>query len=106
MSYRYMRVIDLFDLPMETREEKKQYSSFRKTLLKSGFVMLQKSVYSKIALNQTVEKAIKERIFKNRPKFGLVQMLSVTEKQFQSIENLIGESSSQTINNDKRIIVL
>lgn len=96
----------MFDLPMETREEKREYTRFRKHLIKSGFVMMQKSVYTKIALNQTSGKAIKERVYKNKPSFGLVQILSVTEKQFQSIENIVGKVSSQTVNSDQRIVIL
>lgn len=106
MSYRFMRVIVLFDLPMETSEQIKEYSVFRKSLIKDGFVMLQKSVYTKIALNQTVVTAIKERVHKNKPKYGIVQMLAITEKQFSSIENVIGLPVSKTINNDKKVIIL
>ena len=54
MSYRYMRMILFFDLPTETSQERREYTRFRKYLLKSGFMMMQESVYCKIALNQTV----------------------------------------------------
>ncbi len=101
-----MRVIVLFDLPMETREQLKEYSVFRKSLIKEGFVMLQKSVYTKIALNQTSVTAIKDRVYKNKPKYGLVQILSITEKQFNSIENIVGLNNSKTVNNDKKVVVL
>lgn len=73
-----MRVIVMFDLPVKTSEEKKEYRIFRRFLIREGFVMMQESVYSKIALNQTVEKTIKSRVYKNKPKFGLVQLLSIT----------------------------
>ena len=54
MSYRYMRVILFFDLPTETLEDKREYRNFRKFLIKKGFLMMQESVYCKLALNQTV----------------------------------------------------
>ena len=53
MSYRFMRVIVFFDLPTETTEDKKNYRKFRKFLIKGGFLMLQESVYAKLALNYT-----------------------------------------------------
>ena len=37
MSYRYMRVLVLFDLPMVTAQERKIYTKFRKYLIKNGF---------------------------------------------------------------------
>lgn len=42
-----------FDLPMETPKERFQYNRFRKFLIKEGFIMVQKSVYVKLALNMT-----------------------------------------------------
>lgn len=51
MSYRFMRIIVMFDLPTVTQAERQEYTKFRKFLLKSGFIMMQESVYTKIALN-------------------------------------------------------
>ena len=54
MSYRYMRLLVFFDLPTITSLDKKEYRQFRKFLIKDGFIMMQESVYSKLALNQSV----------------------------------------------------
>lgn len=43
MSYRFMRVLVLFDLPVLTGDQRREYARFRKFLLKSGFLMLQES---------------------------------------------------------------
>ena len=51
MSYRYMRVIVFFDLPSVTVAERKEYLRFRKFLLSDGYIMMQESVYCKLALN-------------------------------------------------------
>jgi CRISPR-associated protein Cas2 len=50
MSYRYMRMLLMFDLPTDTQEDKKAYRKFRKFLLSEGFIMHQYSVYSKLYL--------------------------------------------------------
>ena len=44
-----MRVLIFFDLPVKTVAERKAYATFRKNLLREGFIMVQESVYSRIA---------------------------------------------------------
>lgn len=101
-----MRVIVFFDLPILSNEEIQQYTRFRKYLISQGFVMVQKSVYSKIALNGTASDAVIANLRKNRPKEGLVQILVITEKQYQGIEFLIGEGQKETVDTQQRLIVL
>jgi CRISPR-associated protein Cas2 len=105
MNYRFMRVLVFFDLPMQTAYEKKQYSDFRKHLIKSGFIQMQKSVYSKLTTNKTVSNTIKKNIKKYLPKDGVVQVLEITENQFSKIEYFLGYSSSKILDNDKRLVI-
>ena len=51
MNYRYMRLIVFFDLPVLTAANRRDYYLFRKYLIKSGFLMMQESVYSKLVQN-------------------------------------------------------
>ena len=44
-EYRIMWVLVFFDLPTETKKDKKQYADFRKKLISDGFVMFQFSIY-------------------------------------------------------------
>lgn len=37
MSYRFMRMILMFDMPMQSPEDKRTYRQFRKYLLSEGF---------------------------------------------------------------------
>ena len=97
MSYRYMRILVMFDLPVGTESERKNYRLFRKYLIKSGFLMLQESVYCKIAQNTTVADAIIANVRKNRPDDGLVQVLKITEKQYSRMEYIVGESKSDVL---------
>jgi len=80
-----MRIIVFFDLPVLTREDRHRYSVFRKFLIKNGFIMLQESVYSKLVLNLSSRDAVIFNVKKNRPPEGLVEVLTVTEKQFSKI---------------------
>lgn len=89
MRYRFMRILVFFDLPTETSKDRKIYSRFRKFLIKEGFRMMQESVYSKLTLNNSVTSAIRDKIEKNKPPKGIVQMLVITEKQFSSMEYIV-----------------
>lgn len=101
-----MRVLVMFDLPVETSEDRRQYSHFRKFLLKSGFVMMQESVYTKIALNNTAVEAIKDSVRKHKAKNGFIQMLVITEKQFEKTEFVLGEEKNDVINSAERFVVI
>lgn len=101
-----MRVIVFFDLPTETAKDRKIYSKFRKLLVNEGFIMMQESVYSKLALNNSIANSIKEKIYKNKPPKGIVQMLVITEKQFNSIEYVVGNKSDDVLDNTERLIIL
>ena len=101
-----MRMILFFDLPTETAQERREYTRFRKYLLKSGFMMMQESVYSKLALNQNVANGICDSIKKHKPSAGLVQMLTVTEKQYSKMEMVVGTNDSNVVANDERLLIL
>ncbi|MBP2629426.1 MAG: cas2 [Firmicutes bacterium] len=106
MSYRFMRILLFFDLPVGSIEERREYTRFRQYLIKSGFMMMQESVYSKLALNTTAAEAVIANVRKNKPTHGLVEVLNITEKQFSKMEIIIGTKSSEVLDNDERLIIL
>ena len=101
-----MRILVLFDLPITTLENKRSYRIFRKYLLKNGFMMMQESVYCKIPLNPIAAEAIIKKVKMNLPQEGLVQLLTVTERQFSRMEVLVGEAHNDVLNSDERLVVL
>lgn len=68
--------------------------------------MLQESVYCKLALNTTVSDAIVSNVRKNKPADGLVQVLTITEKQFTRMELIVGTRKSEILHSDERLIIL
>ena len=106
MSYRFMRVIVFFDLPTLTTSQRRTYRNFRKFLITSGFYMMQESVYCKIALNAVAADAVIKNVKLNLPSDGLVQLLTVTERQFSRMEVLVGEAHNDVLNSDERLVVL
>jgi len=106
MRMRFMRVVIFFDLPMLTKTELRQYSKFRKYLIGQGFIMMQKSVYSKLTLNGSSSETVITNLKKNLPKTGLVQSLIITEKQYQNIEFMVGEGYKETIDTQQRLVII
>ena len=106
MSYRFMRTLVFFDLPTNTNEDRRNYRQFRRLLIKNGFIMLQESVYSRMLITPTAERSVVNLIRKNKPPAGMVQVLTVTEKQFEKMEYITGEFHTDIINSDERLVIL
>lgn len=68
--------------------------------------MMQESVYCKLALNATISEGVLENIRKNKPADGLVQVLTLTEKQFSKMEIIVGEQKSNVLATDERLVIL
>ena len=101
-----MRVLVMFDLPTITSADLREYRKFRRFLIKSGFLMVQESIYSKIALNTSAADAITFNLEKNKPLEGLVQVLKITEKQYNNMQFIVGERQTEIIDSDERFIIL
>lgn len=101
-----MRVLVFFDLPVKTYENKRDYRMFRRYLIKQGFMMLQESVYCKLVLNASMAAIVTANIHKNAPGDGLVQILTVTEKQYAKMDLVIGNYKSTVLSTDDRLVIL
>ena len=82
---RFMRIMVFFDLPTITAADRREYNRFRKYLINSGYIMIQESVYAKLVTNYTMVKLEMEKLIKNRACNGLIQALTLTEKQYAGI---------------------
>lgn len=101
-----MRVLLFFDLPVETETDRRNYRVFRKKLIQDGFIMLQNSVYAKMALNPSAAQMVRDRVDKLKPPAGIIQILIVTENQFASMEYLLGQSQTSVVNSTDRLVCL
>ena len=104
MNYKFMRLMIFFDLPMLTDKDRREYNRFHKFLLKSGFIMMQKSVYTKLVINNVTSAAAKQRVRDNVPADGIVELLEITENQFSRIEYLVGEEQKLVIDSMDRLV--
>lgn len=101
-----MRIMVMFDLPMETSKERRNYRKFRKELLNEGFLMMQYSIYVKVCNSRESASFTESRLKRFIPKIGLIQTMMVTEKQYNDMHFLIGERSSDLRNSADRTLVI
>lgn len=88
-----MRMMVFFDLPVNTISNRREAARFRNFLLKDGYHMLQYSVYIRICNGMDSVDMHRRRLKGNLPKNGSIRMLVITEKQYESVEVLIGPRS-------------
>lgn len=85
-AYRIMWVLVLFDLPTETKSDRKAYAEFRKKLLKDGFQMFQFSIYLRHCASRENAEVHTKRVKKSLPDRGHIGIFNITDKQFSMIE--------------------
>lgn len=90
-EYRIMWVMVFFDLPTETKKDRKNAAEFRKKLLQDGFSMFQFSIYVRHCASQQNAEVHIKRIKAILPEYGQVGVMCITDKQFGNIELFSGK---------------
>jgi CRISPR-associated protein Cas2 len=90
-AYRSVWLLAMFDLPVETPDNKRNYVRFRKALLKDGFMMLQFSVYARYIPSEEAAEAHRRTIRSVIPPLGQVRLMAVTDHQFGKMEVYYGK---------------
>jgi len=93
-EYRIMWVLVFFDLPTDTKKERKAAADFRKQLISDGFTMYQFSVYIRHCASSENAMVHKNRVKRYLPEYGLVGILTITDKQFGAIEFFSNQKTS------------
>lgn len=91
-GYRTMWLLSMFDLPVVADADRKEAANFRKLLLDDGFSMLQFSVYARYCASEAIASVHRKYVQEHLPSHGFVRILSVTERQFEKMENYVGAS--------------
>ena len=81
-----MWVFVFFDLPTETKIQRKAYARFRKHLMGNGFTMFQYSVYLRNCPSRENAEVHINRVEKGLPPWGQVCIMTITDKQFERIQ--------------------
>lgn len=96
----------MFDLPVETAKQRKQYRQFRKSLINEGFLMIQYSVYVRVCVTKKSATLMENRIKTFLPENGTIQVLTLTEKQYNDMHFLVGDRVEDVRNNSDRTVIL
>lgn len=88
---RFMRMMVFFDLPVGTKGQRRAATRFRNFLLNDGYYMVQFSVYARVCNSYATVEKHRQRLRGAIPADGSVRLLTITEKQFQQMEILLGE---------------
>lgn len=93
-QYRILWVFVFFDLPTETKKDRKKYAQFRKNLKRDGFSMLQFSIYVRHCNSRENANVHQKRVKSFLPPKGEVIMFTLTDKQFGMMEFFKGIKTS------------
>jgi CRISPR-associated protein Cas2 len=94
-AYRIMWTLVMYDLPTETKKERKAAARFRKDLLQDGFSMFQFSMYVRHSASSENAHVHKRRVKGLLPEHGKIGILQITDKQFGEMELYYGTSKKE-----------
>jgi CRISPR-associated protein Cas2 len=90
-GYRCMWVLAMFDLPTDTKKARREYTLFRKALLRDGFTQMQYSVYARHCPSKENTEVHVARVERHLPPDGEVRVLTITDKQFERMQIFWGK---------------
>lgn len=102
-GYKSMWLIAMFDLPVKTKQDRKVYTEFRRSLLELGFSMIQFSVYVRFCGSEELAQKHRKTIRQALPEKGQVRILTLTDRQFEKMENYVGKLTSPNENAPKQL---
>jgi len=101
-----MWLIVMFDLPVGRHVERKEAHDFRMFLLDNGFSMAQFSVYMRYCPSHASAEALVRRVGEALPDGGKVDMLFITDKQYEKImRHEKGRSLASRKNPDQYVLL-
>jgi len=102
-KYQIMWVFVHFDLPTETKKDRKNYTKFRKYLLEDGFNMIQYSMYARHCSSRENADVHKKRVKSHLPPLGQVIIFEITDVQFGRLEFFYGKKPKENPNQPKQL---
>jgi len=103
--YQAMWLFAMFDLPVETRENRRQAARFRKDLTARGFHMLQFSVYARYCNGEEVAMRYRRQVRCCVPDEGQVRLIAVTEAQFGKMHVYYGKVRENVETKPKQLLL-
>lgn len=95
-GYNILWMLVMFDLPVVEKADRKAATRFRNFLLDEGFAMAQYSVYYRMVSGKDRGETMEKRIHENLPEYGSVQVVAITDKQYENIKLFKGKQRENT----------
>lgn len=100
-----MWILVMFDLPTDTKPQRKAASDFRHFLLDEGFERSQFSVYARFVNGKEAFATRVNRIERNLPDSGDVQILNFTDRQYRDIVHFSYQGRKRTRHNPQQLVM-
>ena len=91
-----MWVLAMFALPTDTKQARRHYTQFRKSLLRNGFTQMQYSVYIRHCASRENTAVHAQRVEATLPPHGEVRLICITDKQFEQMQVFWGQKRKPT----------
>lgn len=104
-GYRLMWILVMFDLPTDTKLQRKAASGFRNLLLDEGFERSQFSVYARFVNGKEAFATRVNRIARHLPGAGDVQILNFTDRQYRDIVHFSDQGRRKTRENPQQLVM-
>lgn len=95
-GYDILWMLVMFDLPVVEKTDRRAATQFRNFLLDQGFAMAQYSVYYRMVSGKDSGQTMEKRIRENLPEYGSVQIVAITDKQYENIKVFNGKRYEKT----------
>jgi CRISPR-associated protein Cas2 len=97
-EYRILWILVFYDLPTETKKERKVAAKFRKEIMKDGFTMFQFSIYTRHCSSRENAEVHIKRVRSFLPEHGNIGIMTITDKQFGMMEVFYGQKLFEPAN--------
>ncbi|MEM6635984.1 MAG: CRISPR-associated endonuclease Cas2 [Pseudomonadota bacterium] len=104
-GYSLMWILVMFDLPTDSKKQRKDAGAFRNFLLDEGFERSQFSVYARFVNGKEAFATRVSRIERNLPESGDVQILNFTDRQYRDIIHFSDQGRRTARENPKQLVM-
>jgi CRISPR-associated protein Cas2 len=104
-GYRLMWILVMFDLPTDTKSQRKAATAFRNFLLDEGFERSQFSVYARFVNGKEAFATRVNRIERHLPYAGDVQILNFTDRQYRDIVHFSDQGRKRARRNPEQLVM-
>jgi CRISPR-associated protein Cas2 len=102
-AYKIMWVMVMYDLPTETKTERRIAARFRKEIMADGFAMFQFSLYVRHCNSRENAEVHIRRVKSILPEKGSIGIMCITDKQFGDIELYVGKKIANRPNTPQQL---